>query len=392
MSTRNSELDRLRAFAIIMTLFIHYARVFFPWGDNLEYQYGTTILNIWANCWTGVDLFFVISGFIITKNIINNIDQLKSSTLGLAQYIKNFYIRRIYRIYPVAWLVFFVVLICSCLFNNSKSFAHPENLIEAGISIFTYTFNYYLAYGHYKYFDISSYWSLAVEEQFYLFLPLFFIFTRTNKQRVWILLLLLFLITFILRPFITEDNFLLTQNRCDGLIYGCLIYFLSQQNWFPEIIGSCEGSKYIRIFGVLILVLVLGAVPALDFSNKLVIPLACLISSILVILAALEKNIIISFSLFQRCLDFIGVRSYSLYIVHLPMFALTKEIMFRFSQFYSFKIDSDLAVYYVFTSFILTFIAAEMLHQWIEKPFIKRGRALINGKDTIEYSGLESSK
>jgi peptidoglycan/LPS O-acetylase OafA/YrhL len=280
MNARNCELDRLRAFAVIMTLVIHYARVYFPWIKSFDYQHGAGILNIWANCWTGVDLFFVISGYIITKTIISKIDELKGSIIDLALYIKGFYIKRIYRIYPVAWLVFMITLVCSILFNQSGSFSKPENIIEAGISIFTYTFNYYLAYGFYKYFDISSYWSLAVEDQFYLLLPFFYIFTKNNKQRVIILLSILFFITFISRPFITEDNFLLTQNRCDGLIYGCLIYFITQQKWFSVLVSQNDGSRYLRIVGVTLLVLVLAAVPAMGFSNKIVIPLACLVSSI----------------------------------------------------------------------------------------------------------------
>ena len=180
--SRNYELDRLRAFAIIMTLFIHYTRVFFPWGNNIEYQHGAGILNIWENCWTGVDLFFVISGYIISKNIVKHIDTFKSCSFELSHFIKSFYIARVFRIYPIAWFVFGLSFMGSFLFNQSGSFAPTENIIEAGISIFTYTFNYYLAYGHYKYFDISSYWSLAVEEQFYLLLPLFYIFTKSDAE------------------------------------------------------------------------------------------------------------------------------------------------------------------------------------------------------------------
>ena len=65
---RNIELDRLRGVAILLTILIHYARIFFPWAINPSYKHGEGIANIWMNSWTGVDLFFVISGYIISND------------------------------------------------------------------------------------------------------------------------------------------------------------------------------------------------------------------------------------------------------------------------------------------------------------------------------------
>jgi peptidoglycan/LPS O-acetylase OafA/YrhL len=107
---------------------------------------------------------------------------------------------------------------------------------------------------------------------------------------------------------------------------------------------------------------------------------------ILVIFAALEKNIIISFSSFQKILDYIGVRSYSLYIVHLPVFAFTKEIMFRLSKIYGFNINSSLTIYYILISLCLIILSAELLYQYVETPFIRkrkeRSANLVNGFNT----------
>lgn len=376
MKKRNLELDRLRAFAVIMTVVIHYARVFFPWSISPEYHYGASILNIWKNSWTGVDLFFVISGYIISKTIVQKIDDLKKSETGLANFIKLFFIKRMYRIYPVAWIVFFSVLVCSFLFNKSGNFGTPENTIEAGISIFTYTFNYYFAYQSYHGFTLSPYWSLSVEEQFYLILPFFLIFTKTNKQRVWMLLGVLALVTFYIRPYSKVESIFFTQTRCDGLIYGCLAYFLTAQSWFSTVIGTNFGNKYVRMLITLCLIMVLSSITALGFSNNIVIPLACILSSILVILASLEKNIIISLSLIQKGLDYLGSRSYSLYITHFPMFSLTQEIMFRLSKAYGFSINSRLSLYYTLLALVLTAISTESLYRFIEIPFINKGRSI----------------
>ncbi|MBV9576550.1 MAG: acyltransferase [Gammaproteobacteria bacterium] len=376
MKKRNIELDRLRAFAVIMTVVIHYARVFFPWNISPEYQQGTSILNIWKNSWTGVDLFFVISGYIICKTIVQHIDQLQSSKIKLVQFIKSFYLRRIYRIYPVACVIFFFVLICSFIFNQGGYFGTPENTIEAGISIFTYTFNYYFAYHSYHAFPLSPYWSLSVEEQFYLILPLFLIMTNTARQRVLLLLAILLLITFYIRPYSQTDSIFLTQTRCDGLIYGCLVYFLTIQPWFSTIMSDWLINKYSRIWITFFLILLLSSITALGFSNSIVIPIACLLSAILVSLAAFERNIIIAFPLIERSLDYLGTRSYSLYLVHFPMFSLTQEIMHRLSQANGFTVGVGFAWHYTILAFGLTAISTELLYRFVELPFIEKGRNL----------------
>lgn len=385
MIKRNLELDRLRAFAVIMTVFIHYIRVFFPWSITPDYKHGTTIFNILTNSWTGVDLFFVISGYIISKMIVQNIDRLQNSSQELAQYIKYFFIKRIFRIYPVAWMIFFLVLICSFLFNQSGSFSAPENTIEAGISIFTYSFNYFMGIGSYHGFTLTPYWSLSVEEQFYLILPIFLILVKTTKQRVLILLSLLLLITFIIRPYSSVTGLFFTHTRCDGLIYGCLIYFLMQQPWANNIFGNNPGNKYIRILATLVLVLILSTVPAIGFSNNVIIPLGCILSAILVFLAASESNIIISFPFIQPCLDYLGSRSYSLYIIHFPIFSITQEIMYRLSRAYGFPIDSHLSIYYTLIAFPLIAIGTEVLYRFVELPFIAKGRKLLQ-VDTTKVS------
>lgn len=372
MIRRNLELDRLRAFAVIMTVFIHYVRVFFPWSISPEYQHGTSVINIWSNSWTGVDLFFVISGYIISKSIIGKIDYLRGSNERLAHYIKEFFVKRFYRIFPVASIGFIFVLLCSIFFNQSGSFSTVENNIEAGISILTYTFNYYFAFGTYKGLSLSPYWSLSVEEQFYLLLPIFLVLTKSTKHRVFILLGLLAAITFVIRPFSPIDSIFLTQTRCDGLIYGSLLYYLMQKTWVQNIISNNSGSKYIRMIITFIMVMVLSSVTALGFSNNIVIPLGCIISSLLVAIAALEKNIIIAPYFLQSCLDYLGSRSFSLYIVHFPMFTLTQEIMFRFGRMYDFELDANLSIYYTLIAFLLITIFTEISYRFIERPFIEK--------------------
>jgi len=378
MNHRNFEIDRLRAFAVLMTIYIHYSRVFFPWSISPNYHHGTTVLNIWNNSWTGVDLFLVISGFVISKTITSNIDILRSNSNSLAGFIKLFYIKRFYRIYPVAWSVFLFVIIASILFNKGGYFVTLENNIEAGIAIFTYTFNYYFAGGLYHGFTLSPFWSLSLEEQFYLLLPIFLILVKSTRQRVIILLILLSAITFIIRPLTHGDQLIFyTQTRCDGLIYGCLIYYLTQQTWFDEIkIKAHSFSQFSKSCVVLVLIMALSSVTAIGFSNNIVIPLACMLASLLVIIAASEANVISFPQPIEKTLDYLGSRSYSLYLVHFPMFSLTQEIIYRISKAEQVVIGPGLEIYYTLLAFSLIFIVSEISYRFIEKPLMEKGRKI----------------
>lgn len=374
---RNLELDRLRGLAVILTVLIHYTRIFFPWSVHPDYHHGGSIFNIWMNSWTGVDLFFVISGYIISKKLVESVDNAQRNAFLLVNSVKTFYLKRFFRIYPACITVFLIVFLCSIFVNKSGSFGSVENTIEAGISIFTYTFNYYFAFGSYHAFPLSQYWSLSVEEQFYLLYPFLLILLKTNKQRVYFLIGTLIVITFYIRPYSSLQSLFLTQTRCDGLIYGCLLYFLSMNKWYKSLAPKVLKNKSVSIIVFSVLAIILAAFPGLGFSNNINIPLACVLSTILVMLSSFEKNIIISFSFIQVLLDYLGKRSYTLYLVHLTMFSLTQEIFFRLSSAYDFPIKHGLGLYYSVTALLLTIISTEFIYHFVEKPLIGKGRRII---------------
>lgn len=381
--SRNLELDRLRAFAVLMTIFIHYSRIFFPWHIHQAYTHGGTVFNLLENSWTGVDLFFVISGFIISKMIVEKIDSLVNDKAQLMQYIKGFYIKRFFRIYPVAWTFFLIVLLCSLFFNSTGNFSTPENNLEAGISIFTYTFNYFFGTGQYHAFTLSPYWSLSVEEQFYLIFPFFLIFVRSHQKRILILIGLLLIISLIVRP-LSPDNIFYTQNRCDGLIYGCLLYYLSIQPAYKKLFKPIKKVSFSSMGAVIVLLFVLSTITSVGFPDAAIIPLGCIISVLLVGIAALELNII-SFGLgINKVLDYLGSRSYSLYIVHFPMFTITQEVFSRLAQLYHWKLNVHFTIPYTIMAFTLTLFVSELSYRFIERPAIVRGRNATNPNRLLE--------
>ncbi|MDP5007737.1 MAG: acyltransferase, partial [Glaciimonas sp.] len=366
---RNLELDRLRALAVILTFFVHFRQVFFPWSFTMKFKEPTSILDLFSMSWGGVDLFFVISGFIISKVIISEFDQLRNNPFALAAYIKAFYVRRIFRILPVAWCVIFLVLLCGAFLNEGGYFANSVYNVQAATSIFVYTFNFWLpdhktAQG----VPLAPYWSLSVEEQVYLIYPLFLLFARTTRQRVLFLVGALIVISFVIRPFTLSNPmhvFFYTQSRCDGLLYGCLLYLLTVQPWFASIRMHAGRHRYLGAILVGVLTLALAAVTALGFSNTVVIPVVCALSVLLVFFAACESGLVAFPWPLQVILDYIGKRSYTLYLIHLPMFYLTMEIMFRYTRSRGLPITSDLWLAYTGLMFALVLGMTEIIYRLV---------------------------
>lgn len=128
----------------------------------------------------GVQAFFVLSGFLLTPNLI----ELKKFDFG--QFLSTFYGRRALRIFPVYYAYLFVVGLVGIVYLHWLK--HPlstlTNFFETLPTTLTYTYNFYHASAKYEHNPLTNhFWSLAVEEQFYLIWPLFIWFIPTKTIR-----------------------------------------------------------------------------------------------------------------------------------------------------------------------------------------------------------------
>ena len=159
-------LDALRAVAVLIVVFHHLPIVHFD-----------TPFSIIFNGVTGVDVFFVLSGFLISTILIHS----KNKTNNILKSLKTFYMRRFLRIFPLYYSVIIVLYILN-----------PHNYRNDFIYDLLYISNFYMGIKG----DFTSvtphFWSLAVEEQFYLFWPILIFLTPKNKE--WIIFSLVFLI------------------------------------------------------------------------------------------------------------------------------------------------------------------------------------------------------
>ena len=156
------ELDGLRGIAILLVLATHY-QMAIPAHTAAE----RALKNILAHGWAGVDLFFVLSGFLITGILYDS--------KGQSNYFRNFYGRRTLRIFPLYYGFLAVVLIGLIATATARhwnpSLPQFRNLWSLQPWLWTYTFNIACALGHGS-AHLGQLWSLSVEEQFYLVWPL----------------------------------------------------------------------------------------------------------------------------------------------------------------------------------------------------------------------------
>jgi len=239
-------LDHLRALAIMLVLMYHYRAFKHPgWIDTVG-RFG----------WTGVDLFFVLSGFLISGQLFKEIERSKSISL------KTFFIKRFFRIIP-PYLFTLLLYFSVPLFREREALSSFWKFV-------TFTQNYGLDVINGGTF--SHAWSLCIEEQFYLFLPLLLLLGIQTKMYRHTVLFAVFLILFSLTiravtwnisvvPVMETDDFWKvwymniyypTHTRLDGLAVGVMISFLMQYSLRFQRMVHNHGNR-LFIAGVVLL-------------------------------------------------------------------------------------------------------------------------------------------
>lgn len=246
-SERLYGLDHLRTAAILLVLLYHYRAFKHPgWVDSIG-RFG----------WTGVDLFFVLSGFLISGQLFKEIENNGSVSL------KTFYLKRFFRIIPAYCFTLF-------LYFTFPFFREREALSPLWKFV-TFTQNYGLNVISRGTF--SHAWSLCIEEQFYLILPLFLLIVMPTKLFKYIAVLMIAVIGFSIVARLMAWNeciavpetfstdfwklwymkiYYPTHTRLDGLGMGVLIGYLMQYSSIFKRIVAGNGNK-LFFLGILLL-------------------------------------------------------------------------------------------------------------------------------------------
>ncbi len=296
-------LDGIRGLAILLVVFHHNFR----------------FLNYFFFGWLGVDLFFVLSGFLITDILLHTVDK--------PNYLRNFYGRRLLRIFPLFYLA---LILCLLVLPQMNFFEldiryYTENQGWLWSYLQNWLFIFREPYGDPI---LLHTWSLAVEEQFYLFWPLLILLIRKPK-RLLILIISLLLIVVIARYVVWAMHFkslayasLFTFTRIDGLCIGSMIAVLMRIN--PNFL-----KKYI-FFIILFIAAVNFGFYFVNHSNEFALPYLgfagyttfAVLFGYLVYDGVRGPSPIINFIFNNRLLRFLGKISYGLYVYHWPIYLL----------------------------------------------------------------------
>lgn len=304
---RLRELDFLRGIAIILVLFRH-----------IELFSFTTYMG-----WIGVDLFFVLSGFLVSGLLFK--EYIKFGNIKP----KLFLIRRGFKIYPIYFLSYLIYLIPKILIDKFSW--------QGLIGDLTFTQNYVTGWGY----AYEASWSLAVEEHFYFLLVFFLMFglrydknllkSDTNQQSksiektvvvVLITVLMLRILSNFLFPNQDIRNFTMTHLRIDSLLFGVLISYLFyfRKQYLEKVFAKNAILMYIICFLGLIWTPFIDPVPSF-FVKTFGFSFLYIAFGILLLIFLLKANINLMLNTFftAKAVNFvskIGYSSYSIYIIH----------------------------------------------------------------------------
>ncbi len=326
------EIDGLRALAVIPVILFHAGFTLFSGG------------------YVGVDIFFVISGYLITTIIVDDLENNRFS-------IVSFYERRARRILPA---LFFVMLICIpfawlwMLPNQIQDFS--QSLVA--VSLFISNIQFWRESG---YFETEAEekpllhtWSLAVEEQYYLLFPIFLILTwRFGKNKVFWMIAVIAAFSLIISEWGVRKNstanFYLAPFRAWEIFAGSLTAFIIQKK------GVIKNNLFSLLGFSMIIISIFIYDKETPFPS--IYTLLPVLGTVLLIFFAEKKTLVFSL-LSNKVVVWIGLISYSAYLWHQPLFAFARI-----------RISTELSATLMIILTVISIILAVFSWRYIERPF-----------------------
>lgn len=332
-STFRNDIQLLRAYAVLIVLFYHagFSQI--------------------SNGYLGVDIFFVISGYLITKIIKDGIEAGNFS-------FSDFYFKRARRILPAAYVTIFITSLLSFLFLDPATMEEFQKQVRGAV---TFTANFALQKQS-GYFDgaaelkpLLHTWSLSVEEQYYLLLPLamFLLPKRTWLCSTILAVIASFVLCIIWGQFNPSKAFFMLPSRSWELGIGSLGAFISFDKL--RLMRSYQIMTYLALFCLAVLPFLNGIGKHPGISALLI----CV--STLIVIGA--NSSFLNKGFIPSKLSYVGDISYSLYLVHWPLFSLLNNAWLgnytSLTPPFSWRIST----------LILSFLLAVILHKYVEQRF-----------------------
>lgn len=386
--SRIPELDGIRGLAITLVIFQHYVHDSIISGTS---RLGDFIKNNFTLGGTGVDLFFVLSGFLIGGILM---DHRRSEN-----YFKSFYIRRVCRILPLYYSVLIAFVFISRGLSAHGAQEWYQWLFVSGVSLWSYaTFTQAIfqtvlhGTGH-----INAGWlfvtgTLAIEEQFYLILPL--VVWLVRPARVWRLCLaclclhpVLYFFLWLYHPVTFDYALLILPIRADALLLGVICACLVRNEKAMDWLKQSRNGLY-AIFCVLLC----GAgyfATKYEVGNYEVVrdiffyPWMALLYGLLVVLCVTHPAGTPATLMRWITLRRLGIISYGVYLLHIPVDGLVHGLVSQKGIFVTTFSDGMTTL----LALILTLALASASWRFFEKPIIDWGHSFLYGKRKMPSAG-----
>lgn len=369
MPGRIPQLDGLRGIAILLVVSLHYLSdsTVGPFG-SLLYRFGSAF----RLGWSGVDLFFVLSGFLIGGILLE--------ARNAENYFRTFYTRRCFRILPLYFVWVTLFALATLFFGNSIGGVIPNDVAALRFLPFYYLFlqNYlFLPVSTLGWFWLAVTWSLGIEEQFYLVSPPLVRFLSLRKLK------LVLLTALIVTPLVRAALFLLwhpgrsvmyiwTPCRADSLAMGMLVALFWHegkiQTWY-----AAHRTEFYAILGLLTALVPLSIKwvfsPYAFWMGFLGYSWLALLFSCLLLLSLLAPRGLWSRVLRLSFLRELGRLSYCIYLIHLLVLGLCHALLLHHWPTIS-TVPGALVTIFAFG---LTYVLAFLSWRFIEYPLLRRG-------------------
>jgi peptidoglycan/LPS O-acetylase OafA/YrhL len=367
---REPVLDGVRGLAVLLVLFHH---LVYSSGIDRRFWPDLQLFRLASSSWLGVDLFFVLSGFLITGILY----QAKGSPF----FFRSFYGRRVLRIFPLYYGFLVFALVAFPLWLPTES---ARNLLDHQLWYWLYLSNVYVAReGWQDPSHLGHLWSLAVEEQFYLLWPLA-VWALNRKWLIRLSLTCFFgaLALRLIKPFGMDElaAYVLLATRMDSLAAGAFLALVIRGDrgaavlgWWPQVVAAVSFTVVAALYyrhGWLNFEEPLVAVVGYTF---VAMGFAALIAMAIMASAGARLRRALS----AMPLAFLGKYSYGLYVVHVPIILFLQDAGLRATQFPR-LFGSSLPGVVVFSAVgagLSLAVAVAIYHAW-EAPFLRLKRHL----------------
>ncbi len=353
------QLDGLRGIAILMVVWFHYSAgfAFFSFG------------------WSGVDLFFVLSGYLITGRLLPYLSDKKI--------FRKFYWNRFVRIIPLYFgflILFFAGWFLFASPQSLASYRYYHNHWYAFFLFFqnwAFILNYQMSPG-----GLAHLWSLAVEEQFYLFLPMFLFLLKERKKilyaSVFLIIVIVICRSIFFYFFLTNKGYEIiywnTFFRLDSFLTG-LILFITIENKITLPKFSLF-LKYTACLSMIILFMELivfrNAYAGSFFYLTAGYTAVAVTYAFLIYITLVKKNKIISSITNNIFFKHTGKISYSIFIFHLPVYTLLLGLLNKLNLSYHLSINSNsLLIINGLCCLPITYLLSHLSYKYYESYFLK---------------------